>query len=139
MEEVRYPTWTKAAALVRRTCCMASDLTSPVLPRFNCLAATEENWHHLFIYLIFSLSSDRKRTAPQASETLIHAIKKKSVVLCTSCGRDLSEESIFHLPCGHVMCRSCLLNVTQQKDSEHECIKCRAKFKQMDVVRVHNK
>lgn len=69
----------------------------------------------------------------------MHAIKKKSVVLCSSCGRDLSEESIFHLPCGHVMCRSCLLNVTQQKDSEHECIKCEAKFKQVDVVRVHNK
>ena len=69
----------------------------------------------------------------------MHAVKKKSVVLCTSCRRDLSEESIFHLPCEHVMCRSCLLNVTQQKDSEHECINCRAKFKQMDVVRVHNK
>ena len=137
---MRYQTCTEAATLVRRTCCMASDLISPVLPRFKVwLQEKKIGTIYLFIYFIFSLSSDRKRTAPQASETLMHAIKKKSVVLCTSCGRDLSKESIFHLPCGHVMCRSCLLNVTQQKDSEHECIKCRAKFKQMDVVRVHNK
>lgn len=84
------------------------------------------------------LKERRKRMAPQASESLRENIKKKSTVLCVSCEKDLTKESIFHLPCQHVMCRLCLLNVTQQKDSENTCNMCKSKFRQMDVVRVHN-
>lgn len=79
-----------------------------------------------------------KRAAPQASETLRNQIKKKSTVLCVMCDRDLSSESIFHLPCQHVMCRSCLMNATQEKNSDSTCKLCKTKFRQMDVARVHN-
>ncbi|XP_022779077.1 uncharacterized protein LOC111320680 isoform X2 [Stylophora pistillata] len=79
-----------------------------------------------------------KRTAPETSETWKNHIKKKPTVLCVSCDQDLSSQSIFHLPCQHSMCRSCLLKETPKSDNESACKLCKTKFRQTDIVRVHH-
>lgn len=93
----------------------------------------------LVCFNIIGLQGRLKRAAPLASETLRNQIKKKkSAVLCVTCDRDLSTESIFQLPCQHVMCRLCLMNATQEKNSDSTCRLCETKFRQVEVTRVHN-
>ncbi|XP_068745214.1 RING finger protein 37-like isoform X1 [Montipora capricornis] len=78
-----------------------------------------------------------KRRQGQPTETLTDCIKRKATVLCVSCKQNLAEKSIFLLPCQHIVCRPCLLSVTQQKDNL--CNVCKCIFKQSDIVRVHDR
>ncbi|XP_013367720.1 PREDICTED: RING finger protein 37 isoform X2 [Chinchilla lanigera] len=58
---------------------------------------------------------------------------------CASCKRVFSpyfkKEPMYHLPCGHLLCRPCLAEM--QRSLPMTCTACQHPFASQDVVRVH--
>lgn len=102
------------------------------------LITVKELWPQILCCALIGLGERLKRPAPKTSETSKNFIKKKPTVSCVSCDQDLSSQSIFHLPCQHIMCRSCLLKETEQSDNNSTCKLCKTTYRRTNVVRVHN-
>ncbi|XP_042324768.1 RING finger protein 37 [Sceloporus undulatus] len=74
-----------------------------------------------------------------ASSTLDHNRSSTSAQGCSSCSRTFSlyfkTEPIYQLPCGHLVCRSCLAE--KQKSLSILCMNCKRLVATHDILRVH--
>ncbi|KAG8224399.1 hypothetical protein J437_LFUL004005 [Ladona fulva] len=54
---------------------------------------------------------------------------------CKECN---SVSCLFSLPCEHLLCRSCLVKKSSEKNEHMKCITCKLSFNSGDVKRFHN-
>lgn len=73
------------------------------------------------------------------TSTLSDHNRSSSVQGCSSCSRTFSvyskTESVYQLPCGHLMCRACLSE--KQRNATVVCLNCKTSAASRDIQRVH--